>query len=201
MECQHIPGAEHWEAWSPSEVASRLSNCAFDWSVAGGWALDLWHGEETRPHGDIEISVSSSALGRVRAYFPDHIFYSARAGALSALISDEPGAAHQFWVLEPGAGKWRLDVLTDPGDEHCWIYRRDTRIRAPRREMRAQSREGIPYLRPHAVLLFKAKAPRPKDEFDFLSSLPKLTSWERHWLKRALEIAHPSSPWLKRLAE
>jgi len=200
MERRRIPGEYQWEAWSPLEVASRLSGATCAWGVAGGWALDLWHGEQTRPHGDIEITVSSSALGAVRACFPDHIFYAAHDGELVKVTSAEPVTAHQFWVLDPAAGKWRLDVMTDPGSEHCWVYRREQRIRSRRQEMLAPARDGIPYLRPHAVLLFKAKKPRPKDEFDFLNSAPKLTSRERDWLTRALEIAHPSSSWLKRLA-
>ena len=42
--------------------------------------------------------------------------------------------------------------------------------------MLGRSEGGIPYLRPHAVLLFKAKDPRPKDEFDLAGSLPKLAN-------------------------
>lgn len=178
------------------EVAERLAPCSAAWGMAGGWALDLWRGQPSRPHGDIEIAVSSAALGAVRECLRDYVFYAASRGTLSEVQPSEAVTAHQFWVLDRVARKWRLDVMTDPGNEARWIYRRDHRIGAPRREMLGHSRDGIPYLRPHAVLLFKAKAPRPKDEFDFVGSVPKLTSGERDWLARALTVAHPQSPWI-----
>lgn len=194
-----IPSADRWEPWSPAEVAERLAPCTAAWGVAGGWALDLWRGETTRPHGDIEIVVSSAALEAVRLCLPDHLFFAASNGILSPAPPGEPVAAHQFWVLDTAAGKWRLDVMTDPGDEARWIYRRDPRIAARRAEMLAHSLDGIPYLRPHAVLLFKAKAPRPKDEQDFAAALPLLSAAERAWLAEALAVAHPQNPWIDRL--
>lgn len=194
-----IPAADQWEPWSPSEVAERLGPCPAAWGIAGGWALDLWRGRLSRPHADIEIAVSSAALGAVRECLSDHLFYAAKGGTLSQLQPGEAVTAHQFWVLDAVAGKWRLDVMTDPGDEARWIYRRDHRIDAPRGEVLGRSLDGIPYLRPDAVLLFKAKDPRPKDEFDFAGSRPKLTSGERRWLARALALAHPQSPWIERL--
>lgn len=199
MSSRNLPGADQREAWTPLELASRLSRCPVAWAVAGGWALDLWRGQQFRPHDDIEISVSSAALGKVRECLPDHIFYAASKGALSEISPAEPVKAHQFWVLDPVAAKWRVDVMIDPGDEQCWVYRRDPRIHVPRREMLARSDDDIPYLRPQAVLLFKAKDPRPKDEIDFLNSVPTLASCERDWLKHAVQTAHPGSRWLQRL--
>jgi hypothetical protein len=151
----------------------------------------------SRPHGDIEIAVSSEALGTVRECLRGHVFYAASRGRLREVQPSEAVTAHQFWVLDPVAGKWRLDIMTDPGSESRWVYRRDHRIAAPRREMLGRSEGGIPYLRPHAVLLFKAKDPRPKDEFDFAGALSKLASGERAWLADALALAHPQSPWTR----
>jgi hypothetical protein len=195
MGLSRIPGEGQWAPWSPSEVAERLAPCSAAWGIAGGWALDLWRGQPSRPHGDIEIAVSSAALGTVAECLRDHVLFAASRGTLSEFRPGEAVQAHQFWVLDPAAGKWRLDVMTDPGNESCWVYRRDHRIAVPRREMLGRSPAGIPYLRPHAVLLFKAKDPRPKDEFDFACSVPNLTSGERGWLARAIALAHPQSPW------
>ncbi len=41
---------------------------------------------------------------------------------------------------------------------------------------------GIPCLAPEAVLLFKAKHRRDKDEADFARALPKLDAAQRRWL-------------------
>jgi Aminoglycoside-2''-adenylyltransferase len=34
------------------------------WCIVGGWAIDLWLEEHTRPHEDIEISVLREDLGQ-----------------------------------------------------------------------------------------------------------------------------------------
>jgi hypothetical protein len=65
--------------------------------------------------------------------------------------------------------------------------------------MICQTNDGIPYLRPAAVLLFKAKYLRPKDIFDFDKALPKLTPRDRAWLCDALQRHHPNHEWIARL--
>ena len=58
---------------------------------------------------------------------------------------------------------------------------------------------GIPVLAPEIVLLYKAKAPRPKDETDFRNALAAMSPNARRWLRRALETAHPGHPWVAAL--
>jgi hypothetical protein len=56
---------------------------------------------------------------------------------------------------------------------------------------------GIPYLAPEIVLLFKAKhAARDKDAADFARALPLLDAQRRQWLADALRIVHPGHDWL-----
>lgn len=43
--------------WTPHEVGQRLAGISVPWYVAAGWALDLFRGEQTRDHHDIEIAV------------------------------------------------------------------------------------------------------------------------------------------------
>lgn len=65
--------------------------------------------------------------------------------------------------------------------------------------MTARTADGVPYLRPQAVLLFKAKARRPKDEADFARCRPFLEPDARTWLGQALQRAHPGHPWIAAL--
>jgi hypothetical protein len=58
------------------------------------------------------------------------------------------------------------------------------------------ARGGVPVLCPAIVLLFKAKAPRPKDEADFRSVRGALGCERRHWLGDALRLCHPNHPWV-----
>jgi hypothetical protein len=187
------PDRYPWAPWTPAEVASRLAGVDVPWYVAAGWALDLFLGEQRRPHEDLEIGVPASRFGEVAAALPGVDWYQPEDGLLHRLA---PGRdTHQTWALDPVAGTWRLDVFREPDDGE-WVCRRDAAIRLPYGELIERTPGGIPYGRPEVVLLFKAKAHRPKDEEDLAAVLPHLDASRRAWLAGALERVHPGHPWL-----
>ena len=195
------PSVDAWEAWTPWEIADRLDGLDVPWCVVGGWAIDLALGERTRPHEDLEIAVPRGDLAAVRQHLGDFAFHVAGGGEVRRLESSEetPADRHQHWVLDIEADRWRVDVMAEPGDDETWVYRRDASLRAPRASMLGVSVDGVPYLRPHGTLLFKAKATRPKDRRDFDDSVTSLDASERRWLAAALERFHSSHPWIHRL--
>ena len=66
---------EFWEAWTPSEVAQRMSTVAAPWYVAAGWALELFTGDAARGHDDLEIAVPAVRFGEVMTAFPGFDWY------------------------------------------------------------------------------------------------------------------------------
>jgi hypothetical protein len=103
------------------------------------------------------------------------------------------------WVLDPIARAWRTDIFLEPGGAATWVYRRNETLALTRDEAVAVTVDGIPYLRPELVLLFKAKAVRAKDQLDFAAALPRLDASTRSRLRRWLEQLHPSHAWIARL--
>lgn len=194
------PGLDAWQPWSPQEAAAALDGLAVPWCVVGGWAIDLSLGRTTRSHADIEVATLRTQFAHVREHLRAYKLHVAGDGEVRALPATEvpPAEHHQVWVLDPVADAWRMDVMLEGGDGQTWVFRRDVRITALRSEM-VSSRDGIPYLRPEGVLLFKAKALRDKDEADFTNCLSHLGRSGRAWLAGALEIAHPGHPWIERL--
>jgi hypothetical protein len=195
------PPLEAWDAWRPDEVARRLAGLRAPWCVVGGWAIDLFLGAETRHHEDLEIAIPRADFPEVRARLADFALHVVGDGEVRALEPGElpPAERHQNWVLDPRAKAWRMDVMLEPGDARTWICRRDESIRVPRDEIVARSADGVPYLKPHAALLFKAKATRPKDEADLAAVLPRLDPTARAWLRAALERVHPEHTWIAAL--
>lgn len=190
---------DNWDPWTPTETAEQLRGVDAPWYVLGGWALDLFLGRETRAHDDLEIGVRSEEFPEIRSALADFELVVVGDGQAWPL-TDETLAAHfQTWVREPG-GPWRLDVIRERWDGDEWIYRRDPRIRLPAALAVARSPEGIPFLRPELVLLFKAKATRPKDVADFEAVLAQLDAGRRSWLRDALTATHPHHPWFDDLA-
>lgn len=197
-----IPDQDLWAPWHPAELARRLGAVSRPWCVVGGWALDLWHGAVTRPHEDLEFTVLREDLGAFRQALGDMAFYTAHDGQLAALAAGQdlsPEMA-QIWCFDRAAGRWRVDMMIEPGTAETWICKREPALRQPRADMVASTAEGIPYLNAAAVLLFKAKYRRPKDEADFAGAVPRLPLQERRWLKGALDRIHPGHEWSAALA-
>jgi len=198
----HPPIAhDAWSPWHPTELAARLSAVTRPWCIVGGWALDLWHGHQTREHEDLEFTVLRHDLGAFRGALEGMEFHLVGDGIVEPLPANEepPATISQVWCLDVEARRWRVDMMIEPGTLDTWIYKRDPAISLPRAEIVARTEDGISYLKPAAILLFKAKYQRAKDEADFERALPKLLSSERQWLKTSLAACHPGHEWLSSL--
>ena len=187
-----------WEsAWTPSEVALRLAGVTTPWYVAAGWALDLFRGTQTRAHGDIEIAVPAARFPEIRERFAGYVFDGVGDRRIWEGASSEVLAAtHQTWLRDPATDQYLLDVFREPHDGDTWICRRDETIRLPYSDVIRHTDDGIPYLAPELVLLFKAKHVRAKDQADFDGTLLHMTVHQREALAGLLERVHPGHPWL-----
>ena len=190
-----------WCPWTPEQTFSQLAGVEVPWCIVGGWAIDLWLGKQTRVHGDIEIAISRNGFAAIRDHLAAFKFHVVGDDEVHGLPADgmPPRDCHQTWVLDESADAWRIDVMLEPGDEHTWVFRRDTRIKAPRKRM-MDSRYSIPFLKPEGVLLYKAKAHRDKDEADFTACLARMPADSRAWLSSSLDVVHCGHPWIERLA-
>jgi hypothetical protein len=170
-------------AWTPDQAAAALAGVSAPCAVAGGWALDLWLGEQTREHEDLEITVPAVFFPEVRARLEGRglqLFSIEQAEAIALGPGDAPGPrGHQVWVMDPAVNGWRMDAFREPGDPETWIYRHTGELSAPRAWASGRTAGGIPYTAPQIVLLFKAKATRDKDQRDFDLAAPRLSSEAR----------------------
>ncbi|MFD4638128.1 nucleotidyltransferase domain-containing protein [Lentzea sp. NPDC058436] len=187
-------------AWTPTEVAARLNGVGTPWYVAAGWALDLFRGERTRPHGDLEIAVPTTGFPEIRDRFSGYVFDVASSGRVwFEADADVLATTHQTWLRDPSTGGYLVDVFREPHDGEVWVCRRDEGLRLPYSDIIERTADGIPYLVPELVLLFKAKAMRSKDQRDFEGVLPLLGRDRRGRLREWLERVHPGHPWLDAL--
>ncbi len=85
---------------------------------------------------------------------------------------------------------------TDNGN---WVYRRDPSVTRKLKSLGNTNSDGIPYVAPEILLLFKAKHLRSKDEIDFEQVIEQLDPSAKQWLKDALVTAHPGHRWIDRL--
>ena len=195
-----------WQPWLPNEVASFFSALAVPWWIAGGWALELFIGSQTRDHDDIDVQFLRRDQRAIRSILHGWDIQEAHP-ELSAdwpFREWKPGShlsfdVHDIWCRPNKAAPWTLQLMVADISNDQWLFRRDARISCPLAAIGRRTDDGIPYLTPEIQLLYKAKAPRPKDEADFARALPYLNGESRKWLAHALALVHPDHPWLIQL--
>jgi aminoglycoside-2''-adenylyltransferase len=187
-----------WKPWRPEDAARLLASVDVPWAVAGGWAIDLFLGSERREHEDLELGVPEQSFSAIASQLPMLEFFVVAPG-VTASVECEPvrlAETHQTWGLDRAARVWRLDLFREPSADGLWVCRRHEQIRLPYSELIQRTGDGIPYVRPEVVLLFKARGARPKDESDLAAVLPRLNAVRRSLLAGWVELVHPGHFWL-----
>lgn len=169
------------------------------WGIAGGWAIDLFIGNKTRDHSDIEIAILREDQQEMKNTLADWSFQKVVKGELvdwESEIVELP--IHELHGKHQKSGEC-LEVLLNEVKNDLWIFRRDPTITFPSSTLFLLSEEGIPYLHPAIVLLYKAKSVREKDYADFKVAKDLLTMKDQQWLCNALEIHVPGHAWISAL--
>lgn len=198
--------AEHlgpWAPLSPKQAAGVFSGIDARWWVAGGWAIDLLVGRQTRPHADLDILILRSDQPAFRSHLHDWDLHAADPpGSLRPWPMGEilPIPVHDVWCRRDGSAPWSFQFMIDDVEGHEWLFRRDNSIRRPVATLSSRaSRPGLAVLAPEVQLLYKSKGLRDKDNADFDTALPYLSLNEREWLRDALIATRPDHEWLARL--
>lgn len=193
---------QRWEPLSLEEVKRLFGAVAAPWWIAGGRALDMFLGHETRKHADIEVAV----LRRDQKVFLEALgkwdVQIAHDGELTPLKAGDVISKpehHELWARETPDGPWRLELLLEESDGKRWSYRRNDRIGLNVADLGRRDAYGIEFIRPEVALLYKSASPRPVDETDFLYVLPRLDVAQRGWLCGALYTTDPTHRWLDRM--
>lgn len=178
------------------------------WWVAGGWAIDLWLGEVSREHEDIEVSVLRADQQALYAHCGDWRRFTPREDIWVPMGADEQLELPEFQVqvrppalalaAHPGLPAEFEFMLNDVADG-AWRFRPEPTIRRAWERVIVVGPFGIPAVAPELVLLHKARHHRPKDEHDFAHALPHLDAERRAWFRAALAQIRPADPWLTAL--
>jgi hypothetical protein len=185
----------------PEMVRSLMREFEADWFIAGGWAIDLFLGKETRPHDDIEIAIFRKDQIALREYLDDWKLQVAENGNLSPWKKGEflEPPVHAIHCFGENPKLPFLEVLLNESDADVWQFRRHRQITKPLSAMFLTNKAGIKFLCPEIVLLYKSKNPRAKDEQDFRAIIGKVGRESKKWLKDALLICYLQHHWLKDL--
>ena len=149
------PEAQPWARLTPRDAVRLLDGLPLRWWIAGGWALDLALGRQTRTHKDVDIAVLRPDHEQLRRFLGDWDLQIAHEGALRPWRSGPVGPPERsVWARRTPDEAWLLDFKIElvEGDE--WVYRRDPTVRRKLADMGRTTDDGIPYLEPQIVRLY-----------------------------------------------
>ncbi len=192
-----------WDPLPPDEAARLFAPLRVPWWIAGGYAVEFAVGHPFRDHADIDVLLlRRDQLAAQRILAGWEWWAADPPGTLRPWLRGEvlPPHVHDIWCRPGPAEPWRIQLMLDDTEGDDWVFRRDPRVRLPLVRLGRLTADGVPYLCPEAQLLYKAGAPRPKDEQDFAEALPVLDADQRAWLAGAIALAEDAGhPWAVRL--
>lgn len=185
----------------PEVVGALMRGFHAPWCIAGGWALDLFLGRETRSHADVDVALFRGDQFLLRQHFAGWIFEKALGGALERWQRGEwlHPPIHEVHARLGDQPPVTLEFLLNERTGDRWVFRRNPEVSCRLDRVILRSGAGLPVLCPAVVLLYKAKALRTVDELDFTIVRGSLDAEQLTWLRSALKTCHPSHPWLARL--
>ena len=185
-----------WQPLTINEIVERFEGFDVDWWIAGGHAIDLFLGWETRSHDDVDLEVFRSDREVLFDVFDGWDLHVVSEGELVPWTRGMPLESSVFgvWGRPRRDDAWAVEVILANGNADSWRFRRDPEISLPRSRLTTE-REGVRFCTPEVQLLYKAKRARPKDDIDLARCLHHLTLDQKRWLQAALVRGEPDHPW------
>jgi len=182
------------------EIGRVMRGFGRPWFVSGGWAIDLFLGEVTRKHEDLEVGIYRADQEAFREWLAGWEFERVDGERWEAWEAREVLELpdHQARVRD-GVGAMEFEVFLNEATEGRWLSRRHAGLWRGLGEVWMVGEVGVPFISPEIQLLYKAKYQRAKDEHDFELAAPRLDEGRRRWLIEGLRLCHPGHDWLRKL--
>lgn len=186
-----------WSPLSAADVRERFADAGVPWWTAGGVAIDLFLGWETRPHDDIDVEMLRRDRMVLFDVFSGWDLHAVSEGRLIAWTGQDLARdVFGIWGRPDPSSAWAVEVMLADGDDTTWRFRRDPEISLPLADLVHVTGVGMPYCTPEVQLLYKAKRNRPKDDADLARCLHRLAPSQCRWLADAIARAQPGHAWI-----
>ena len=192
-----------WEPLSIQEVVELFSGLSVPWWIAGGYAIDLFVGRETRSHGDMDVLIRRDDQLEVQRYLSEWDMHKTQQPGLKPWpigeFQDRP--FDDIWCRRKEDSPWQFQLMFLDTDGDQWVFKRDSSIRGSIDSLGIRASIGVFYIAPEIQLLYKARLETlEKDEFDFQNAVPLMEESACTWLLECLEKQFPGGhTWINQL--
>jgi len=192
-----------YDCLDPAGMAAFFDGFERPWWVVGGWAIEAFTGAP-REHEDVDVSILGCDVPALREHVGESWqLWNIADGALRPLTDHWPDVMHpesQIWGRRDAASPWAFDLPLTPDRDGLWTNKRLPDHVAPVEDVTWVAADGIRYLNPEIVLLYKSRLERVKDARDLDRTWPLLDEPARAWLREKVARLHPDHAWLERMS-
>jgi hypothetical protein len=188
----------------PVRIAALMADYPHPWAICGGWSIDLFLGNVSRTHKDVDVAVLRRDQLAAQSYLAAR-GWSLEVAHEGRLRPWQEGARielplHVVWCRNSNHDPNFVEILLNEADGDTFRFRRDQSLTLPLDRAFISSGSGLPVIAPELALLYKsANIYVEENAADFVTALPHLGLDRRAWLKSALERTQVSHPWLQLL--
>lgn len=169
--------------YSLEKIKSLFNPLNIEWGFSGGWALDLFIGQQSREHSDVDVCVLTQDLAVIYEKLSNEfIFYKAFDGRLQYWLGEPLTPKYSIWVAEQENKPFVFEIVLIESSNEEWFYKRNNDISGLLDQLFVKG-EYL-YLSPEIALLYKMEASvlREKDIEDYKRVYPKLSVKQQIWL-------------------
>ena len=201
------------------ELAEFMSDLGVFYAVCGGHAIDLFIGEKTRPRKDLDITLFWEDRDEIIRHMLSEKWDvyepcgDADSGFLHKIndVTVQRREKDNIWCVKPGNRSYKFDVCenglfsvkfsggeqteldfievlfnTHKDDE--LLYKRNHAIGMRITDAVCEA-DGVPYLAPELVLLYKSPYAKNADyRSDYENAVKKMSAEQVRWFRRALGV-------------
>jgi hypothetical protein len=153
--------------WKPAALPElqRHIGSFTDWTLCGGYSLDLILGRQIRVHGDIDIGVfRSQILECLHSIGREYVFLCSPPGTQTPWDGTAVEASvHDIWISDPRRDTWLFQIMVFDDEGEKVFYRRDRRIYW-RKDRHSLEIGGLRVLNPFITFLYKANKSEIQDK-------------------------------------
>ncbi|MCA0454324.1 MAG: amino acid transporter [Chloroflexi bacterium] len=149
---------DRWQPLTVKEVCDLFDGAPFQWTVAGGYAIELFIGKSIRGHADTDVLIFRDEQLKAQTWLKDWRLYAADPpGTLRLWHVGEylPASINDVWIHHKTVDAWQMQFMISEVEGEEWVSKRSPLIRGKRDDLIIHY-QGIPCIGAEVQLLYKA---------------------------------------------
>src|SRR3989449_2161854 len=154
------------------QVAGLMRGFPHPWYIAGGWAVDLYLGRETREHDDIDVAILRKDQFELQRYLTDWAFVKVVDGQRLPWTDRERLDLPVHEVHATSRNRARIEFLLNESSGGTWQFRRNLLSRGNSITSGHRPPPAFRSSHPRLSCCSRRNPPRPRTRTILISSIP-----------------------------